>query len=469
MIKTSKPFLGDDFLLETEAALHLYERYAAPSAILDYHCHLSPKDIAENRKFQNLTEIWLEGDHYKWRAMRINGVAERFCTGDASPFDKFKEWAKTVPYTMRNPLYHWTHLELKNYFGVKEVLDENSAERIYEECTAALQRDDFSVQSLLLKMNVEVVCTTDDPTDTLEYHEKFRGQKSRIKMFPTFRPDKAFAVENTLTYNAYIDKLGTITKIAIQNFDDLLNALKNRIEFFDTYGCRASDHGLEYMFFDEDARIKAPALFKKIRSGIALDATERVQFKAAVLFEVCKMYHARGWVQQFHLGALRGNNSRMLRELGPDTGFDSVGDFTQAQSMSRFFNQLDDTNQLAKTIIYNINPADNDVFATMLGNFSIDIPGKMQWGSGWWFMDQKAGMENQMNTLSNMGLLSRFVGMVTDSRSFMSYPRHEYFRRILCNLLGNDIENGELPEDFEWIGKMVQDVCYYNTKNFFKL
>lgn len=469
MIKTSKPFLGDDFLLETEAALHLYERYAAPSAILDYHCHLSPKDIAENRKFQNLTEIWLEGDHYKWRAMRINGVAERFCTGDASPFDKFKEWAKTVPYTMRNPLYHWTHLELKNYFGVKEVLDENSAERIYEECTAALQRDDFSVQSLLSRMNVEVVCTTDDPTDTLEYHEKFREQKSKIKMFPTFRPDKAFAVENTLTYNAYIDKLGTITKIAIQNFDDLLNALKNRIEFFDSYGCRASDHGLEYMFFDEDARIKAPALFKKIRSGTTLDTTERGQFKAAVLFEVCKMYHAKGWVQQFHLGALRGNNSRMLRELGPDTGFDSVGDFTQAQSMSRFFNQLDDTNQLSKTIIYNINPADNDVFATMLGNFSIDIPGKMQWGSGWWFMDQKAGMENQMNTLSNMGLLSRFVGMVTDSRSFMSYPRHEYFRRILCNLLGNDIENGELPEDFEWIGKMVQDVCYYNTKDFFRL
>lgn len=469
MIKTSKPFLGDDFLLETEAALHLYERYAAPSAILDYHCHLSPKDIAENRKFQNLTEIWLEGDHYKWRAMRINGVAERYCTGDASPRDKFKEWSKTVPYTMRNPLYHWTHLELKNYFGVKEVLDESSAERIYEECSAALQRDDFSVQSLLLKMNVEVVCTTDDPTDTLEYHEKFRMQKSKIKMFPTFRPDKAFAVENTQTYNAYIDMLGEVTKATIQNFDDLLNALKNRIEFFDSYGCRASDHGLEYMFFDEDARTKAPALFKKIRSGTGLDSAERIQFKAAVLYEVCKMYHAKGWVQQFHLGALRGNNSRMLRELGPDTGFDSIGDFTQAQSMSRFFNQLDDTNQLTKTIIYNINPADNDVFATMLGNFSVDIPGKMQWGSGWWFMDQKAGMENQMNTLSNMGLLSRFVGMVTDSRSFMSYPRHEYFRRILCNLLGNDIENGELPEDFERIGKMVQDVCYYNTKSFFKL
>jgi glucuronate isomerase len=469
MIKTSKPFLGDDFLLETEAALHLYERYAAPSAILDYHCHLSPKDIAENRKFQNLTEIWLEGDHYKWRAMRINGVAERYCTGDASPLDKFKEWAKTVPYTMRNPLYHWTHLELKNYFGVKEVLDESSAERIYEECTAALKRDDFSVQSLLSKMNVEVVCTTDDPTDTLEYHEKFREQKSKIKMFPTFRPDKAFAVENTQAYNAYIDKLGAITKITIQNFDDLLNALKNRIEFFDSYGCRASDHGLEYMFFDEEARAKAPALFKKIRSGTGLDNAERIQFKAAVLYEVCKMYHAKGWVQQFHLGALRGNNSRMLRELGPDTGFDSIGDFTQAQSMSRFFNQLDDTNQLTKTVIYNINPADNDVFATMLGNFSVDIPGKMQWGSGWWFMDQKAGMENQMNTLSNMGLLSRFVGMVTDSRSFMSYPRHEYFRRILCNLLGNDIENGELPEDFERIGKMVQDVCYYNTKIFFKL
>jgi glucuronate isomerase len=469
MIKTSRPFLGEDFLLETEAAIHLYERYAAPSPILDYHCHLSPKDIAENRKFQNLTEIWLEGDHYKWRGMRINGVAERYCTGNATPYEKFVEWARTVPYTMRNPLFHWTHLELKNYFGIREVLDEKNAKKIYDECSATLQQEEFRVQALLSKMNVEVVCTTDDPIDSLVYHEQFKEQKSKLKMLPTFRPDKAFAVENAQAYNTYIDKLSDVTKISIQNFDDLLSALKNRIEFFESHGCRASDHGLEYMFFEDDARAKAPALFNKIRTGTALDHAERTQFKAAVLFEVCKMYHAKGWVQQFHLGALRSNNSRMLRELGPDTGFDSIGDFTQATSMAKFFNQLDDTNQLAKTIIYNINPADNDVFATMLGNFSVDVPGKMQWGSGWWFMDQKDGMERQMNTLSNMGLLSRFVGMVTDSRSFMSYPRHEYFRRILCNLLGQDIERGELPEDFDRVGKMVQDICYNNTKNFFKL
>jgi glucuronate isomerase len=318
-------------------------------------------------------------------------------------------------------------------------------------------------------MNVEVVCTTDDPIDSLNYHQQFSKQKTGIKMFPTFRPDKAFAVENPKSYNEYIEKLATASNVSINSLDDLFAALKNRIDFFDSLGCRASDHGLEYMFFDGEALSKAPALFKKIRSGTTLDFQERVQFKCAVLTEVCKLYHSKNWVQQFHLGALRGNNSRMLRELGPDTGFDSIGDFQQAPSMARFFNLLDDTDQLAKTVIYNINPSDNDVFATMLGNFSVGIPGKMQWGSGWWFMDQKDGMERQMNTLSNMGLLSRFVGMVTDSRSFLSYPRHEYFRRILCNLLGSDIERGELPEDFQWIGKIVQDVCYFNAKNYFRL
>src|SRR5688572_3968066 len=469
MIKTSRPFLGDDYLLETEAAIQLYERFAAPSAILDYHCHLSPKDIAENRKFQNLTEIWLEGDHYKWRAMRINGVAEQFCTGDASPYDKFLEWAKTVPYTMRNPLYHWTHLELKNYFGVRKVLDEKSAKEIYTECSAVLQQDDFSVQSLLKRMNVEVVCTTDDPIDNLQYHQHLAKQKSGIRMFPTFRPDKAFAVENPVRYNEYLEKLASAANVSIQSLSDLIAALKNRIDFFDSLGCRASDHGLEYMFFAENAADRATALFKKIRSGTPLDESERIIFKAGVLMEICKLYHSKNWVQQFHLGALRGNNSRMLREIGPDTGFDSIGDYPQAQSMSKFFSHLDDTDQLAKTIIYNINPADNEVFATMLGNFSMGTPGKMQWGSGWWFLDQKDGMERQMNTLSNMGLLSRFVGMVTDSRSFMSYPRHEYFRRILCNILGQDIEKGELPENFEWIGKLVQDVCYTNAKNYFRL
>jgi glucuronate isomerase len=469
MIKTSRPFLGDDFLLETDAAIHLYETFAAPSAILDYHCHLSPKDIAEDRKFQNLTEIWLEGDHYKWRAMRTNGAGEQYCTGNVSPFEKFREWARTVPYTMRNPLYHWTHLELKNYFGIRKVLDETTAKEIYDECSSALQRDDYSVQSLLGRMNVEVVCTTDDPIDALNYHQQFSKQKSGIQMFPTFRPDKAFAVDDPHAYNEYVDKLGTTAGVSIKNFDDLLAALKNRIEFFDSLGCRASDHGLEFMYFHEDAESQGNVLFKKLRTGASLSPDDRVQFKCAVLTELCRLYHSKGWVQQFHLGALRGNNSRLLRELGPDTGFDSIGDYPQAQSMSRFFNRLDNTDQLTKTIIYNINPADNEVFATMLGNFSVGIPGKMQWGSGWWFLDQKDGMERQMNTLSNMGLLSRFVGMVTDSRSFMSYPRHEYFRRILCNLLGRDIEHGELPDDFDRVGKLVQDVCYTNAKQYFKL
>ncbi|MBC7848299.1 MAG: glucuronate isomerase [Chitinophagaceae bacterium] len=469
MIKTSRPFLGDDFLLETDAAVHLYEQFAAPAAILDYHCHLSPKDIAENRKFQNLTEIWLEGDHYKWRAMRTNGAAEQYCTGNVPPYEKFLEWAKTVPYTMRNPLYHWTHLELKNYFGIRKVLDETTAKEIYDECSSALQQDEYSVQSLLHRMNVEVVCTTDDPIDALNYHQQLSKQKSGIRMFPTFRPDKAFAVEDSRAYNEYVDKLGTAANVSIQTFEDLIAALKNRIDFFDSLGCRASDHGLEFMYFDEDAHSNGAALFKKIRTGSKLNLNERVQFKCMVLTELCKLYHSKGWVQQFHLGALRGNNSRLLRELGPDTGFDSIGDYPQAQNMSRFFNGLDDTDQLTKTIIYNINPADNEVFATMLGNFSVGTPGKMQWGSGWWFLDQKDGMERQMNTLSNMGLLSRFVGMVTDSRSFMSYPRHEYFRRILCNLLGRDIEHGELPDDFARIGKLVQDVCYTNAKQYFKL
>lgn len=469
MIKTSRPFLGDDFLLETEASIHLYEQYAAPAGILDYHCHLSPKDIAENRKFQNLTEIWLEGDHYKWRAMRINGVAERYITGDASPYEKFLEWARTVPYTMRNPLYHWTHLELKNYFGTTKVLDETSAKEIYDEATAALQQDDYSVLALLKRMNVEVVCTTDDPTDDLGYHIQLAKQKSGIRMFPTFRPDKTFAAEDPKTYNAYIDKLESASGTSIKRFDGLLDALKTRIDFFDSLGCRASDHGLEYLYYDQDAASNANSVFLKVRAGKTLTPGELLQLKCAVLTELCKMYHAKGWAQQFHLGALRGNNSRMLRDLGPDTGFDSIGDYPQAQSMSKFLNQLDDTDQLTKTILYNVNPSDNDTFATMLGNFSMGIPGKMQWGSGWWFMDQKDGMERQMNTLSNMGLLSRFVGMVTDSRSFLSYPRHEYFRRILCNLLGNDIEKGELPDNFEWIGKIVEDVCYHNAKAYFKL
>jgi glucuronate isomerase len=468
MIKTSKTFLGDDFLLGTDAARHLYEQYAATQPIIDYHNHLSPKDIAENRRFDNLTEIWLEGDHYKWRGMRANGVAERYCTGNATPQEKFMKWAETVPYTLRNPLFHWTHLELKNYFGITTVLDASSAREIYEACNAQLQQEDFFVQGLLARMNVEVVCTTDDPIDSLEHHRKFATQNSSFRMFPTFRPDKSFAVENVSTYLGYVGQLGAAAGTTIRSFDELLQALQNRLEFFHQHGCRVSDHGLDQLFFDERAESEAPGLFKKLQHGKTLDAQERIQFKSAVLLNLGRLYHKKGWVQQFHLGAMRNNNTRLLRELGPDTGFDSIGEYPQGHMMSRFFDALDNTNQLAKTIVYNLNPADNELFATMVGNFNDGtVAGKMQYGSGWWFLDQKDGMERQMNTLSNMGLLSRFVGMVTDSRSFLSFPRHEYFRRILCNLVGRDMETGELPDDYQLVGRMVKDISYTNAKTYF--
>lgn len=470
MIKTSKAFCGEDFLLENEFSRYLYDQHASGMPIIDFHNHLSPQDIAEDRKFLNLTEIWLEGDHYKWRAMRTNGVAEEFCTGKADPLAKFMKWAETVPYTMRNPLYHWTHLELKNYFGVDRLLDGTTARDIYDSCTAMLQEKEFHVQNLLRKMRVEVVCTTDDPVDTLEYHKKFASQDAGFKMYPTFRPDKVYAVENNKAWVMYLERLETASGKKIVSFADLVTALQSRIDFFDTMGCRASDHGLDHMYFDSDAEKNADKLFTKLRGGSNGDVQDRHAFKSAVLTALGRMYHAKGWVQQFHVGALRNNSSRMLRDLGPDTGFDSIGDFSHARTMSQFFNNLDDNNQLAKTIIYNLNPADNALFATMTGNFNDgSFPGKMQYGSGWWFLDQKDGMESQMNALSNMGLLSRFVGMVTDSRSFLSFPRHEYFRRILCNLLGKDVERGELPDDLNHIGSMVEAICYGNARAYFNI
>ena len=453
--------------METDASIYLYEEHASKMPIIDFHNHLSPKDVVEDRKFRDLTEIWLEGDHYKWRGMRTNGVPEQYCTGNATPYEKFLKWAETVPFTMRNPLFHWTHLELKNYFGINVILDESTAREIFDTCTAMLQQDDFSVQRLLLRNNVEVVCTTDDPIDSLQYHKQFATQDAGFRMFPTFRPDKSFAVESPERYNEYINKLSAASGVSIKTFDDLLQALQNRVNVFHEHGCRASDHGLEHLYFSADAESKAGALFVKLLSGKALEPDEITTFKSAVLINVSRMYHAKGWVQQFHLGALRNNNSRMLRKLGPDTGFDSMGQFAQAVPMSRFFDYLDNTDQLAKTIVYNNNPCDNEIFATMMGNFNDGTtPGKMQFGSGWWFLDQKDGMERQMNVLSNMGLLSRFVGMVTDSRSFLSFPRHEYFRRILCNLLGKDIESGELPDDPR-VGKMVEAICYGNAKSYF--
>ncbi len=468
MIKTSKTFCGEDFLLENEYSRYLYEQHASPMPVIDYHNHLSPQDIAEDRKFRNLTEIWLEGDHYKWRAMRTNGVSEDFCTGSADPLSKFRKWAETVPFTIRNPLYHWTHLELKNYFGVDRLLDATSAREIYETCTSMLQEKEFTVQNLLRKMRVEVVCTTDDPVDSLKYHHQFASQNAGFKMYPTFRPDKVYGVENNKAWLEYLEKLESASGRSIKSFADLLQALQTRIDFFDSLGCRASDHGLEHMYFEENAEKNADRIFARFRSGKNEDLQEQHAFKCAVLTALGRMYNAKGWVQQFHVGALRNNSSRMLRELGPDTGFDSIGDFPQGKKMSQFFNYLDNSNELPKTIIYNVNPADNALFATMTGNFNDgSSPGKMQYGSGWWFLDQKNGMESQMEALSNMGLLSRFVGMVTDSRSFLSFPRHEYFRRILCNLFGKDIEKGELPDELTHIGSTVEAICYGNAKAYF--
>ncbi len=468
MTHTKRSFLGEDFLLDNEVSFELYHQYAAAQPIIDYHNHLSPKDIAQNKKFSSLTEAWLAGDHYKWRAMRANGIAEKYITGDASPPEKFHEWAKTVPATVRNPLYHWTHLELRRYFGINKLLDVTTADEIYDNCTGLLQHEEFRVQGLLLKMNVQVVCTTDDPVDNLEYHVQFAKQSGGLKMYPTFRPDKAYATQVPADYNLYLDKLSAASKVSILSFDNLLEALANRIGYFDQLGCRAADHGLEHLYFDAKALSNAPTMFKKIRTGKSLTQQESLEFKCAVLIHLCQQYHKIGWAQQFHLGALRNNNSRMMRKLGPDAGFDSIGDFPQAKHLTLLLDYLDNTNQLARTILYNLQPSQNEVFATMAGNFNDgSLPGKMQVGSGWWFLDQKDGMEKQINSLSNMGLLSGFVGMVTDSRSFLSFPRHEYFRRILCNLIGRDVEKGELPDDRLLLGTMIRDISFNNSKRYF--
>ena len=465
----TRTFLDESFLLQNDTAVALFNDFARNMPVLDYHNHLSPKDVAENRKFKNITEAWLEGDHYKWRAMRIHGIPEKYCTGRASAKDKFLAWAKTVPYTMRNPLYHWTHLELKNYFGLRQLLSEGTADEIYETCSARLQEDGFSVQSLLAKMKVQVICTTDDPVDSLEFHQQFARQNAGFKMFPTFRPDKSYTTDDPLAYNNYLDRLADVSKVPIHSLDDLISALQNRVHFFSDLGCRGADHGLEALYFEAAAISRGPAIFKKIRGRNPITVEEQRQLQCAVLIALGKIYHEAGWAQQFHLGALRGNNTRMMQSAGGDSGFDSMGEFPQAYHLSRFLDYLDLDNRLTRTIIYNSNPAHNEVFATMVGNFCDGSePGKIQFGSGWWFLDQKDGMERQLNALSNMALLPHFVGMVTDSRSFLSFPRHEYFRRILCNLIGNDVACGELPDDRARLGQMVQDICYFNTQKYFR-
>lgn len=465
-----KNFLDENFLLSNATAQELYHNFAKEMPIIDYHNHLIPEQIANNKQFENLTQVWLYGDHYKWRAMRTNGVDESYITGNKSDFEKFQKWAETVPYTLRNPLYHWTHLELQRYFGVNEILNGKSARAIYDECTAKLQTPEYSVQGLLKKANVETLCTTDDPIDSLEFHIQIAKNPFGIGVRPAFRPDKAMAPEDHVAFNAYVDKLAQVADVEINSYDAYIAAIEKRHDFFHANGCCVSDHGINQIYADDYTKAEISTIFDKVRSNNALTAAEVSKFKSAMLVEFAIMDHAKGWVQQFHLGALRNNNTRMLTILGPDTGWDSIGDYTQAEALSKFLNKLDTEDKLAKTIIYNLNPADNELFATMIGNFNDgSTPGKVQWGSGWWFLDQKDGMIKQMNALSNMGLISRFVGMLTDSRSFLSYPRHEYFRRILCNLFGEEIENGELPNDIEWTGKVIKDICYYNAKNYFNL
>jgi glucuronate isomerase len=464
-----KKFLDDNFLLHNRTAEYLYHEHAASMRIIDYHCHLSPSQIAKNENFGNITQAWLYGDHYKWRAMRSNGIDEHYCSGNASDREKFEKWAGTVPYTMRNPLYHWTHLELQRYFNISDMLTPKTAAAIYEKASSLLQQKDYTPISLLKKLKVEIVCTTDDPVDSLEYHRKIKESNTGVRVIPAWRPDKLLMVDNYQKFNEYIDKLAELSGVDIRSYSMLLEAVRKRHQFFHDAGCRLSDHGLENFYVAEYTDSEISGIFRKVRGGVVLSPSEVFKFRSAILFDLAVMDNERDWTQQFHLGAMRNNNARMFNTYGPDGGFDSIGDYAIAVPMSRFLDRLDKLGKLAKTILYNLNPADNEVMATMIGNFQDGtVPGKIQWGSGWWFLDQKDGMEKQLNALSNLGLLSRFVGMLTDSRCLLSYPRHEYFRRVLCNLIGNDVEKGELPDDKTWLGKITEDICYYNAKNYFK-
>jgi glucuronate isomerase len=461
-------FLSDDFLLKNKFSQRLFHEYAKDLPIIDYHNHLPPAEIATNRKFENISSLWLAGDHYKWRAMRTLGIDEKYITGKASDAEKFEKWAYTLPYTLRNPLFHWSALELKRYFGITDLLSPTNSSKIYSTTTEILQEESFRTRGLLERMKVEVVGTTDDPTDDLSHHLAYRKVGLSMGMYPTFRPDKAFSIGNPQNYRSYLVTLGTAAGIEINSFDTLMEALYKRIDFFHSMGCRVADHGLERLSFSTDSHLAADRIFQNTLAGTPPTAPEQEYFTFQVLTQLSKQYHAKGWVQQFHLGALRNTNERMAKSLGADTGFDSIGDFDQAKSLASFFNELDKTDQLAKTVIYNLNPKDNEVFASMIGNFNDgSIKGKMQYGSGWWYLDQKDGMEKQLNALSNLGLLSCFIGMLTDSRSFLSFPRHEYFRRILCQLIGQEVEQGELPWDEQWLGKIIQDICYYNAKAYF--
>ena len=468
-----KPFMDKDFLLQTDTASKLFHQQAEHLPIIDYHCHLNPSEVAEDHRFSSITELWLGGDHYKWRALRTNGVEEKYITGNATDWEKFQKWAETMPYCMRNPLYHWTHLELRTAFGINKLLNANTAREIFEECNHKLQQPGFSARGLMRHYNVEVVCTTDDPADTLASHASYARETSAdpklTRMLPTWRPDKAMAIEDPAAYRAYIEKLGQTAGRNITTYTDLTEVLQQRHDFFASLGCRLSDHGLSEFYAEDYTESEIRQIFQKVMEGKQPTADEVSKFRSALLLEFARQDARSGWTQQFHYGPMRNNNTRMFKQLGPDTGFDSIGTWNTSQSLSRFLDKLNSEGNLAKTILYCINPSDNEMLATMIGNFQEGpTPGKIQFGSGWWFNDQLDGMERQMNALSVLGLLSRFVGMLTDSRSFLSYPRHEYFRRQLCNMIGQDVEDGKLPaEEMPFIEQMVRDISYYNAKRYF--
>ena len=463
-------FIHDDFLLQSAAARRLYHEFAESEPILDFHSHLPPASIAADHRFNDLSEIWLEGDHYKWRLMRANGIAERYCTGDASPLEKFQAWANTLPSALRNPIYHWTHLELKRYFGIDELLNERTAKSIWEDANALLNTPDFSTRGILKKFQVRVVCTTDDPCDDLDNHQGVNTTETGFRMYPTFRPDQALRVHEPDKFNPWLSRLAQSSNTHIHSLTAFLDALKLRHDAFHAQGGRMSDHGLPYCYASPCSERQAAAIFDKARSGTQASSDEHEQFASFLMLFFGRLDAEKGWTKQLHLGALRSVNSRKVRELGPDTGFDCIGDWPQSQALCGYLDLLERENALPRMILYNVNPADDDVFATAAGSFQDGTTaGKIQYGSAWWFLDQKEGIESQLNALSNTGLLSRFVGMVTDSRSFMSFPRHEYFRRVLCNLLGREMEAGELPNDIELIGSMVRNICFENARCFLGL
>jgi len=466
-IKNDSGFMNDDFLLQNKTAKELYHNYAAKMPIIDYHNHLSAEKIAKEEGFADITEAWLAEDHYKWRGMRANGIDEKYITGNATAYEKFEKWAETVPYTLRNPLFHWTHLELKKYFGITDILQLSTCKDIYKKTASILQKT--TAQQLLTQANVEVVCTTDDPTDDLKWHIQIAKGNFKTKVLPTFRADTIINIEDN-GFIAYLQKLSNASGVEIIDLSSLLQALQQRVDFFASVGCRLSDFGLTGpLVFDDFTDEEVSVILKERIEGNTLNSTENKKYRSCLLYHLAVMYYEKDWAQQYHLGPIRNNNSRLIAEFGADAGCDSIGDYNFATQLSKFFDRLDSENKLAKTITYNLNPAHNEVFATMMGNFNTGgTPGKMQWGAAWWFLDQKDGMEKQLQILSNIGLLSRFVGMLTDSRSFLSFPRHEYFRRILCNAIGTDVENGEIPNDIAMLGKLVEDICYNNAVNYFK-